>query len=353
MFGVDYSHSFKSILSYSSVCLLSLSILACQPAPEAAAPKGRPPTPVKVQALKTELIQTRLQALGSLLARESVDISSSVTEKIQSLHFDDGQTVKSGDLLVTLEQAEEAAQLKSARADLAEHERELQRLKGLLAKQSAAQTEYDQRQTSKLRAESKIAEISALLNERSIRAPFSGVVGLRELSPGALLSPGTRITSLDDLSVMRLDFYIPSLNIKALALGQEIIARSDALNEDFSGHISAIDSRIDPIKRSLKVRALIPNADGHLKPGMLMQVVLITSEREGILIPESALLSEQLHHYVWLLSDGKAEQRQVELGVRKPGFVEVRSGLSAGEQLIYEGIGNLQAGMAVAPQGNK
>jgi len=88
-------------------------------------------------------------------------------------------------------------------------------------------------------------------------------------------------------------------------------------------------------------------------PGMLMQVVLITSEREGILIPESALLSEQLHHYVWLLSDGKAEQRQVELGVRKPGFVEIRSGLSAGEQLIYEGIGNLQAGMAVAPQGNK
>ncbi|MEX1670600.1 efflux RND transporter periplasmic adaptor subunit [Zhongshania guokunii] len=353
MFGVAYSHSFRSFLSYSSVCLLGLSVLACQPAPDVAGPKSRPPTPVKVQLLKTEHIQTRLQALGSLLARESVDISSSVTEKIQSLHFNDGQTVKAGDLLVTLEQAEEAAQLKSARADLAEHERELQRLKGLLAKQSAAQTEYDQRQTSKLRAESKIAEISALLNERSIRAPFSGVVGLRELSPGALLSPGTRITSLDDLRVMRLDFYIPSLNIKALSLGQEIIARSDALNEDFSGRISAIDSRIDPIKRSLKIRALIPNPDGHLKPGMLMQVVLITSEREGILIPESALLSEQLQHYVWVFKDGKAEQRQVELGVRKPGFVEIRSGLSAGEQLIYEGIGNLQAGMAVAPQGSE
>ena len=353
MFGLNNSHFLKVILPYSATGLLSLSLLACQPAPEATA-KARPLTPVKIQALQIETVQTQLQALGSLLARESVDISSNVTEKIQSLHFDDGQQVKAGQLLVTLEQAEEAAQLKSAQADLAEHERELQRLQGLLAKQSAAQTEYDQRQTAKLRAISKIAEVTALINERSIRAPFDGVVGLRELSPGALLSPGTRITSLDDISVMRLDFAIPSLNISAVALGQQIIAHSEALNEDFNGHISAIDSRIDPINRSLKVRAQITNADGRLKPGMLMQLNLITAERQSMLIPESAVQSVQLTHFVWLMDkEGKAQQRQVEIGIRKPGFVEIRSGLEVGEQLVYEGIGRLQPGMHVAPQGRE
>lgn len=350
MFGVDRSHFLNVILPYFSVCSLSISLIACQPAPEAAA-KARPATPVKIQTLELETVQSRLQALGSLLARESVDISSNVTEKIQSLHFDDGQRVKTGQLLVTLEQAEEAAQLKSAQADLAEHERELKRLKGLLAKQSAAQTEYDQRQTSKLRAKSKIAEITALIEERSIRAPFSGVVGLRELSPGALLSPGTRITSLDDLSVMRLDFSIPSLNISAVALEQLIVAKSDALNEDFNGQISAIDSRIDPINRSLKVRALIKNPDGRLKPGMLMKIDLITAERQGIVVPESALQSVQLEHFIWLMDgENKAEQRKVEIGIRKPGFVEIRSGVTVGDKLIYEGYGRLQPGMAVAPQ---
>jgi membrane fusion protein (multidrug efflux system) len=350
MFGVDHSHFYKVILPYLSVCSLSISLIACQPAPDTTS-KTRPATPVKVLSLKLETVRSELQALGSLLARESVDISSNVTEKIQSLHFEDGQRVKAGQLLVTLEQAEEAAQLKSAQADLAEQERELKRLQGLLAKQSAAQTEYDQRQTAKLRSISKIAEINALIDERSIRAPFSGVVGLRELSPGALLSPGTRITSLDDLSVMRLDFSIPSLNISAVALDQEIIAKSDALNEDFNGKISAIDSRIDPINRSLKVRALIKNPDGRLKPGMLMKINLITAERQGMLAPESALQSVQADHFVWLLnSETKAEQRKVEIGIRKPGFVELRSGVSVGDQLIYEGFGRLQTGMAVAPQ---
>ncbi len=353
MFGVDHKHYISTYLPFATVCLFSLGLIACQPAPETAA-KARSAAPVKVQVLQLETVQTRLQALGSLIAKESVDISSTVTEKIQHLHFSDGQQVTAGQLLVTLEQAVEAAQLKSAQADLAEHERELQRLHGLLAKQSAAQTEYDQRQSAKLRASAKIAEITALINERNIRAPFSGVLGLRELSPGALLSPGTRITSLDDISVMRLEFAVPSLNIAAVAVGQEIVAHSDALKEDFTGQITAIDNRIDAINRSLKIRAQIANPDGRLKPGMLMQLNLITAERESMLIPETAVQSVQLEHYVWLMDkEGKAQQREVEIGIRKPGFVEIRNGLAVGEQLIYEGIGRLQAGMPVAPQGSE
>ncbi|CAA0102412.1 Multidrug resistance protein MdtA [Zhongshania aliphaticivorans] len=326
---------------------IAIFLAACSPADNATA-VSKPPPSVKVSTLKTESIQNHVQALGTLLAKESIDISSNVTEKITALHFNDGDTVKSGQLLITLQQDVENAQLNSAKADLAEQERELSRLQGLIATQSAAQTEYDQRQTAKLRAESKIEEIKALLAERNIRAPFSGVMGLRLLSPGALVSPGTSITTLDDISVMRLDFQLPSLAISAIATGQTVVAHSEALKQDFNATISAIATRINPLDRSITARALINNPNKLLKPGMLMLVSLITDEHEAIMAPESALQSIQLQHYVWILTDEqKAERRPVELGIRKPGFVEILNGVSAGEQLIYEGYATLQPGATV------
>jgi membrane fusion protein (multidrug efflux system) len=331
------------------VFLLPALLTACDDAPVAAS-HARPAPTVKVLTLTPQTVEDHIFALGSLLANESVDISSSVTEKILSIHFDDGQTVDAGQLLVSLNQDEEAAQLQSARADLAEHERELLRLQGLLRNQSAAQTEYDQRQTSKLRAESKIAEVQALIAERTIRAPFAGVVGLRQVSPGALISPGTVITSLDDIRQLRLDFQLPSIKLGKLAPGQKILVHSDAFDTGISARVSAIATRVDPANRSITVRAIIDNAEGALKPGMLMRVTLISGERESLLIPESALQSVQLAHYAWLAIDGKAARRTVTLGMRKPGYVEVVSGLNAGEQLIYEGYNTLQDGMSITVQ---
>lgn len=344
----------KSANNTLLLCTCFAALLAgCSPA-ENSAPAPRPAPAVKISTLKTEPVQNRVQALGTLLARESIDISSNVSEKITAVHFKDGDKVTKGQLLVTLQQDEEAAQLNSARADLAEQERELARLKGLIANQSAAQTEYDQRQTAKLRAESKIAEIQALLAERNIRAPFSGVTGLRQLSPGALVSPGTSIATLDDISVMRLDFQLPSLAINAIATGQSVVAHSEALGKDFTATIATVATRINPIDRSISARALIDNPDNTLKPGMLMLVSLITNEHDAIMAPESALQSIQLQHYVWIMnSEQKAERRQVTLGIRKPGFVELSSGVSAGEQLIYEGFTALQPGASVAPQESK
>jgi membrane fusion protein (multidrug efflux system) len=338
------------LLAISSIATI---LAACSPADDTNVTVARPAPAVKVSTLKIEPVQNRVQALGTLLAKESINITSNVTEKITALHFDDGDKVNNGQLLITLQQDEEAAQLSSAHADLAEQERELARLKGLLAKQSAAQTEYDQRQTAKLRAESKIAEIKALLAERNIRAPFSGVMGLRQLSPGALVSPGTSISTLDDISVMRLDFQLPSLGINSIAIGQSVVAHSEALGQDFKATISAIATRINPIDRSITARALINNPDDKLKPGMLMLVSLITDEHDAVMIPESALQSIQLQHFAWIMTSEKiAARREVKLGVRKPGFVEIRSGINAGEQLIYEGFTALQDGVAVTPQGS-
>ena len=331
-----------------AVAVLSL-VTACEKPSPGGPGRASQPTPVATVVVKSQQIQETLPALGTLLARESVAITSSVAEKVSQLHFDDGQTVEAGDLLATLEQAEERALLASAQADLAEQERELRRLKGLLATQSAAQTEYDQRLSNKQRAEARIREVEAMIAERTLRAPFDGIVGLRQVSPGALLSPGTVITTLDDLDTMRLDFQMPSLLLGKLQVGQSITARSEALGQEFEGRISAIDQRIDSQSRSVTARASLANADHLLKPGMLMHVQLKAEPRSGMMIPEQALESVDQEHFLWVIdSDGKAQRRQVTLGIRRAGKVEIHQGLSAGEQVITQGYMNLRPGSPVA-----
>lgn len=334
-----------------ALCLPALMIISgCEPN-TAATSKQRPATPVKVEKLSLQTIEERLPAIGTLLAKESVLITSTVTEKVSSLHFEEGQALAKGAAIATLAQAEEQAQLASAKADLAEQQREIRRLKNLLASQSAAQTEYDQRLSAQQRAEAKIAEVQAKIDERTLRAPFAGIAGLQEVSPGALVAPGDSITTLDDTSTMRLDLNLPSLLLRSLRQGMSVNAHSDALDNTFQGKITAINPRIDPVSRSVMVRAEIPNPDGALKPGMLMRVSLLKERRESIVVPSSALQSIEDRHYVWLVDpQQQAERREVKLGIRLVGQVEVLEGLSAGEQLISEGYLMLRPGSPVAIQ---
>lgn len=334
-----------------AVCLSALALLSgCEPK-AAAESRPRPATPVKVQTLSLATVEERLPAIGTLLAKESVLITSTVTEKVASLHFEEGQNLPAGAPIATLEQAEEQAQLASAKADLAEQQREIRRLKNLLASQSAAQTEYDQRLSAQQRAEAKIAEVQAKIDERTLRAPFAGIAGLREVSPGALVAPGDSITSLDDTSTMRLDLNLPSLLLRSLRQGMSVNAHSDALDNTFQGKITAINPRIDPVSRSVMVRAEIPNPNGALKPGMLMRVSLLKERREAIVVPSSALQSIEERHYVWLVDpQQQAERREIKLGIRLADQVEVLEGLNVGDQLIKEGYLMLRPGSAVAIQ---
>lgn len=336
----------------SLLCLLSplLLVSACNDT-DATQAAPRPPAAVAIQTLAPQEIQQRIQALGTLLARESIDVTASVSEKITSLKFSDGDTVSEGQLLATLAQQEEQALLAAAKADLAEQERELKRLEGLIQRKVAAQTEYDQRQTAKLQALARIKEVEAMIAERNITAPFAGQVGLRQVSPGALLTPGEVITTLDDTSVMRMDFQIPALYLTSIAKGQTVEAYSEALQRRFSGTITAIDSRIDRVARNINVRAELANPDGQLKPGMLMRLALITQQRQALMVKEEALQSVQDQHFVWVVDDSNtARKQQIELGLRQPGLVEVRAGLNAGTKVIYQGYDMLRDGASVAPQ---
>jgi membrane fusion protein (multidrug efflux system) len=306
---------------------------------------GRPPTspvPVTTWTLAEEPFQSRVEALGSLRAWESVTITPSVSETVASLHFDDGELVTEGRLLVTLQQDEEQAALREQQAFLAEQEREVKRLEELVRSNQVAQTELDQRRTLAAIARSRIAQEEARIEDRTITAPFSGVLGLRQVSPGAQVEPGQVITTLDDISRMRLDFTVPARFLRFLQVGQQIEASTNAYVRVFTGEISALSSRVDPVNRSITARAVFANPDGSLKPGMLMRVTVLGDRRAALLVPEESLVSRATDHYVWKLDDGTATRTFIEIGDRKPGWVEVTSGLKVGDVIVRDGIARLR-----------
>ncbi len=304
------------------------------------APMG--PVPVTGWVLEEQPFQSRVEALGTLRAWESVTITSSVSETVARLHFEDGQRVNTGDLLVTLQQEGEKASLREQQEFLAEQEREVARLENLARRNQVAQTELDQRRTQAAIARSRIEQEKAQLDDRTIKAPFGGVLGLRQVSPGALVEPGEIITTLDDISRMRLDFTVPARFLRFLQPGQQIEASTAAYVQAFTGEIAAVNSRVDPVNRSVTARAVFPNDNGLLKPGMLMQVTVLGDQRNALLVPEESLVSRSTDHYVWQIDGDTAKRVFVEIGDRRPGWVEVLDGLQAGDQVVRDGVARLR-----------
>jgi membrane fusion protein (multidrug efflux system) len=173
-------------------------------------------------------------------------------------------------------------------------------------------------------------------------------VGLRRVSVGSLVNPGTTITSLDDTSTIKVDFSVPENYLASLRQGLSVYVTSTAFPErDFEGKVASVDSRVDPVTRSVTVRALLPNADGALKPGMFLSVRLDRDSHEALMIPEAALVPEQSRQFIYVVEDGRAVRREVRIGRREPGKVEVVAGLKAGDQVIVEGTQKVREGGAV------
>lgn len=311
-----------------------------------------PATPVFVTQAQSTIIEDHIEALGTLRANESVDLTASVTETVTALHFDDGDRVESGQILVEMTSDEERAQLDEARATVAEARRQYQRIKSLREKQTAAESLLDQRKREWDTGRARLAAIESRLADRLVRAPFSGVIGLRNVSPGALVKPGNLIATLDDDSVMKLDFSIPSIYLGTLALDLPVTATSRAWEgRRFNGSVMSIDSRVDPVTRTVIVRALLSNPDHVLRPGMLMQVELQNRQREAIVIPEECLVPQGARQFVFVVdkaADNLVERREVRIGTRRPGEVEIVDGLAVGELVVTDGTLKVRAGSKVA-----
>jgi membrane fusion protein (multidrug efflux system) len=313
-----------------------------------ATPEGKPKHVIVAPVVVKE-ISDRVEALGTARANESVNITANVSEKIKEIHFEDDQAVKAGDILVVLDQAEEQANLKQAQAVRGERKLALDRLLQLDERKLAAPDEIDRTRLELAQADASITAIKARINDRIIRAPFDGVVGLRNISVGALVETGDLITTLDDISQIKLDFSVPATFLAELKPGLRIKARATALdNKEYLGEVKSISSRVDPVTRSVQVRAMLPNPDASIIPGILMQVDLLRNTRQAVVIPETALLPLASRQYamVRVNRDGKdtVEKRELEIGIRMPGYVEILDGLSAGEYVITHGNSRVHPG---------
>jgi membrane fusion protein (multidrug efflux system) len=312
------------------------------PANEARTPA---PVPVTVWALEPGIFQSQVNALGTLQAWESVIITASVSEIVDKLYFDGGETVNKGTLLVNLQQDEERAGLRQQQEVLKEHEREVTRLEN--SGTSLIQTDLDRRRTMAAIARNRIDQEQARLADRNITAPFAGVLGLRQVSRGALVAPGQVITTLDDISRMRLDFTVPAPFLRFLKPGQVIEAKTAAYVESFTGVLAAVDSRVDPVNRSITARATFDNDQGLLKPGLLMQVVVLGDDRMTLLVPEESLVSRAADHFVWKLDGNDATRTPITIGDRRPGWVEVTEGLAAGDRIVRDGVSHLRGNAGI------
>jgi membrane fusion protein (multidrug efflux system) len=305
----------------------------------AQAARGDSQTPVVVAPVAMEEFPLIIEALGTAVANESVTITAQEADVVKSIYFEDGETVEKGKLLLELNNEEELARSNELNVNIAEAKRQLNRIKGL-AKESAASEQLLDEQKARVDAlESQQDVIKAQLKELQIFAPFSGTLGIREVSIGSLVRPGETITTLDDLSRVKVDFSVSESHLASLAVGQSVFAKSVAYpGQEFEGKITSIDSRIDPITRSVQIRAQIPNQENLLRPGLLLQINLQKRVLDTLVIPEAALIPEGNSQSVYVINnENKAIKTKVTVGQRRPGLVEIIDGLEAGQHVVVEG----------------
>ncbi|AVQ04458.1 efflux RND transporter periplasmic adaptor subunit [Caulobacter segnis] len=309
-------------------------------------------TPVSQLVVGQRLFTDRIEVLGVAKGRQSVTITSNTAELITAVHFSDGQTVSRGQVLVELKADQENAGISEARARLAQAERDYQRWKTLADKGIAPRATAEQYLASLETARAVVGSAQAQKLDRVIRAPFSGKVGISDIAPGTLISPGTAIATLDDVSVIRVDFSIPDRYLTTLRIGLPIMARPDALpGEAFQGRIAQIDTRIDPATRAIKARAEFPNPEGRMRPGMLVKVAIDQGVRTSVAVPEAAVQFEGTQASVFLITQGPkgqiARRTNVATGLDQGGYVEIQSGLKVGDKIVADGLNRVQDGAPV------
>jgi membrane fusion protein (multidrug efflux system) len=331
--------------------LLSLAMLASLAAcgGGGAKEKARPEPVVKAEPVTTMRFVETVDAVGNALANEQVTLSASVTDRLLKLNFDDGAFVRKGQVVAVLAQGQENAQLAEAQARAREAGEQLQRIQTLKRRGFATQANLDAQVAASAAARAQASAARASIGDRVITAPFSGWVSLRTISPGAVINSGTEIATISDIDRIKLDFPVPETALSTIRPGLTIDAQAAAYpDQPFRGQIANIDPVIDPNTRSVMVRAVLPNADRRLKPGMLLTVRIETRPRIGLSVPELAVVGEGDARFVYVVgADRKVKRTAVRTGLRSGGRIEILEGLRPGEKVVTEGVVKLADGMKV------
>jgi membrane fusion protein (multidrug efflux system) len=311
-------------------------------------------TPVSVATATPRDFADDIEVLGVAKGLQSVTLTAATTQLVQRVRFTDGQTVARGAVLVELKNTEQDAGLVQARAKLVEAGRAYDRYRKLGDEGYASKAAIDQYEAAYLSAKADVSAAEGRQGDRMIRAPFAGVVGISDIAPGALVNPGAPIVTLDDLTAIRVDFQAPERYLAQIREGQAITASVDAYpGQPVRGRIAKLDTRVDERTRAITARAVFPNPQRRLKPGMMIRVAISRGVRQGLGLPESAISVQGDSAFVFVIktAGGRStvEQRPVVTGVRQDGFVEIREGLDRGERVVADGLNKVQTGQPVRP----
>jgi membrane fusion protein (multidrug efflux system) len=309
-----------------------------------------PPTAVSVvtAVAKMEPMGVAIEAVGTTRANESVEVTSKASNTITAIRFAEGAPVEKGAVLVQMDDAAAQADLAAAEAALVRSKSAYDRSKGLASRQALSAADLEQVEATLKADQAKVNAAQVRVADTVIRASFNGRTGFRQVSVGSFVSPGTLITTLDDISLIKLDFTVPETYLFLLRRGLPVTASTTGLpDRKFTGEVTNIESRVDPVTRSITVRAELPNPDGVLRQGMFMTVSLQGDIVPTLLLPEEAIVPERGRNYVFVVREGIVERREVHIGKRRPGDVEIVDGVKEGERVVIEGSQNVREGTVV------
>lgn len=347
-------HSGKALFPFIILVLICITGYLYLPMTQ-----GKPTFPrnsvTKVTATKaTE--QSRIisvSAVGNARANQAIDIVSSKSDYIHAIYFNDGDYVKQNSKLIQLLDTEEQLAVQELTIKLTEQQRQQARLTELANTQSAARSALEEQRsiTDALATQLKSAQVA--LDEMTITAPFDGLLGKKQISKGSFVDNKVRITTLDDISTIKVDFQIPEKYFGQLHKNMVVTASSDAYGQTrFTGYVSHIDPRINESTRSVQVTAKFANKNAKLRPGMLLQVKLELRAITAIMLPEKSIIPRKDQHYVYIVDEqGKALLTPVTVQARFNGWVAISSGVADGQQIVTEGTTKIRSGSSVVIKG--
>ena len=313
-------------------------------------------TQVAAVTAAPKTFNVKIEALGTLEPRERVVLTANAADRVTGVFFEDGQRVAKGKVLMTLVNDQENSELDSARATLANAKLVFERNQRLAQNDAIAQLELERTRAVYEAAVANVGTVQARLRDRVTTAPFSGVLGFRQVSTGAYVSPGQAVATLIDDSQMRLEFGVPSIYVSDLKGGLPISATTkDVVGRTFTGTLTSIDNAIDPTSLAVKVRATLPNKDGALRAGTSMTVTLSSQPRTSLSIPEISVIAEGSKTFVYVVDSTRqpavVAKTELTLGTRERGSVEVISGLKSGDLVVTDGVLKVRPGAAVRVTG--
>jgi membrane fusion protein (multidrug efflux system) len=311
---------------------------------------GQPPAPVEVAKVAAEPMAQTITTVGSLRSDESVTIRPEVAGRIAAIGFREGQRVAKGDVLLRLDASVNQAEVQQARANLKLAQSKYERAVDLAKSNFISGQARDEAENNLRVAEAALALVEARFAKTEIRAPFSGVIGLRSVSVGDYVKEGADLVNLESIDLLKVDFRLPEVHMRQVQAGQVLQVSLDALpGKSFEGRVLAVNPLVDAAGRAIVVRAQVKNSDASLRPGMFARVRLVTADQsDALVIPEQALVPQGTEQFVFKVVDGKAVRAKVELGQRRTGKVEVRGGVAAGDTVVTAGQIRLRDGVPVA-----